>query len=904
MKVPISTYRLQLNASFTFKHVAELISYLHELGITTIYASPFFTAAAGSTHGYDVCDPHALNKEIGTPEQLLHITAVLRRNNMTWLQDIVPNHMVFSMANERLADVLERGAYSEYFNWFDIDWMHPDPELHGRLMVPVLGKPLADCLQQQELRLDFDCRGFEIKYKQQAFPLSIGAYEVLLSGLPNDPAFTPVTEMIMQLYSAATCDKSLASWNENKQHVLQASEKEAAAIKLLLLQVNANGQLLQKILQKQYYRLSWWQETNQKINYRRFFAVNELIAINMEDEDVFNEYHSLLFDLYKDNVIHGLRLDHIDGLHDPVEYIHSLRELFGDECYLIVEKILEEGESLPAAWPLQGTTGYEFGAQVNWLLTNPAGAKKMVHYYRSLFPDLPGYKEIIFEKKQSFLEKYMGGEWDNLVRNLYELQLAPAGIDRKTIKQALGLFMCCMPVYRLYPHGGPLEADEQQIIKETVEDALRRAPHLKEPLACLLSIWDIDATDVTINSHRLCFQKRLMQFTGPLTAKGVEDTTFYVYNALLSHNEVGDTPDLDQYSVDHFHRWILQRQQTHPYSLNTTSTHDSKRGEDGRIRLNALTCLVTEWEHQVAAWRQKNNKCKTAWNGAQAPMLQDEYFIYQSLVSGFPENGEVTDEYITRLKDYFIKSVREAKIYTNWQDPDSAYEEAGCRFIEQLLSPQHDFLQSFLPFFNSVLSYAHVFSLTQALIKFTAPGVPDTYQGCEWWNTSYVDPDNRRPVDHALGHTFVQEIKALEAKGSLAVLDHLKNNRTMGAEKFFVTWKALQCRRKYAPVFLLGTYIPLYASVDCGIIAYARQYENQWVLVVAPVSEIAFAGSKSDQLTKVSLPLPDKAPVKWDHLFTGEAISVESNGSSLALHSIIKSFPVALLTGETKIANL
>jgi (1->4)-alpha-D-glucan 1-alpha-D-glucosylmutase len=893
MKVPISTYRLQLNASFTFKHVAELLSYLHELGITTIYASPFFTAAAGSMHGYDVCDPHTLNAEIGTPEQLQQVTALLRKNNMTWLQDIVPNHMVFSMANQRLADVFERGAYSEYFNWFDIDWMHPDPELHGRLMVPVLGKPLTECLQQQEIKLDFCPEGFEIKYGQQAFPLSIRAYEVILSALPNEPALTPVTETIIKLFAAATCDKSLAGWKESKKHLSQALVNNASPVTQLLSIVNADQQLLKKILQEQYYRLSWWQEANQKINYRRFFAVNELIALNMEDEDVFNEYHSLLLDLYENNIIHGLRLDHIDGLHDPAEYINSLREKFGKECYMVVEKILEEGEKLPAGWPMQGTTGYEFGSQVNWLLTNIAGAKKMVHYYRSLFPYMPGYKDIIFEKKQSFLEKYMGGEWDNLLRSLYELQLAPATIDRDIMKQALGLFMCCMPVYRLYPEDGVVDAEAHQIIKETIEDALRRAPHLKVPLAGLLSIWNTDATDIILNSNRLCFQRRLMQFTGPLTAKGVEDTTFYVYNALLSHNEVGDTPDIDQYSVDHFHKWILQRQQTHPFSLNTTSTHDSKRGEDGRIRLNVLTWLVSEWQQQVEAWRTTNNKCKTAWGGAQAPMLQDEYFIYQSLVSGFPADGQVTDDYITRLKDYFIKSVREAKLYTNWQEPDSAYEEAGCRFIEQLLSPQHDFLKSFLPFFNTVLSYANVFSLTQALVKFTTPGVPDTYQGCEWWNTSYVDPDNRRPVDHKPGHQFLQQIKALEEKGTSAVIDHLRNNRTMGAEKFFVTWKALQCRKHFAPVLLHGSYIPLYTSVDCGIIAYARQYENQWILVVAPVTVLC----ETADITDIVISLPEQAPATWTNVFTGATLQVENN---VPLHSIIKNFPVALLTGETK----
>lgn len=900
MKVPLSTYRLQLNSAFTFKQVAEEIVYLQELGITTVYASPYFTAAAGSMHGYDVCDPQSLNKEIGTVEQLQQLTATLRKNNMTWLQDIVPNHMFFSMSNQRLYDVLERGAFSHYYNWFDIDWMHPDPGLHGRLMVPVLGKPLNECLQQKEITLDFVEKGFVINYRQQSFPLSISAYEKLFNGLGGDAVNTPFAELINKLYLAATADKLLSGWDENKTFLLQrfrADDKNIELIKQLLVKVNADVQLLQTLLQHQYYQLSWWQLANQKINYRRFFAVNELIAINMDDEDVFNEYHSLLLDLYEEDQIHGLRLDHIDGLRDPGEYINSLREAFGEDCYMIVEKILEKGESLPLHWPLQGTTGYEFGAQVSWLLTNPAGAKKMINYYRSLFPDMPAYKEIVFEKKHSFLKKFMGGEWENLVHNLYDWQLVPAAMDRDMVKQALALFMSCFPVYRLYPEEGAVDEQAKLVVHETYEDALRRAPELVEPLTYLrAAVWDTDDQDDIINSHRLCFQKRLMQFTGPLTAKGVEDTTFYVYNALLAHNEVGDTPDMDDYSVNYFHEWVVQRQHYFPLSLNATSTHDSKRGEDGRIRLNVLTWFVNDWQQLVEQWRQINSKYIITAIGKQAPMLQDEYFIYQSLMAGFPADGLVTEEYITRLKEYFIKSAREAKLYTDWQLPDSAYEETCCRFIEQILSPQHNFLQSFLPFLNTILSYANVLSLSQALIKFTAPGVPDTYQGCELWNTSYVDPDNRRAVDYTIPKKYLEELKAAEEQGLPALYSYVNCEKQTGREKLFFTWKALQCRRSRADVFLLGDYIPVFASEDCGIIAYVRQHDNQWVLVVAPVSDTLLSLKGKELMHNIYLELPANAPTKWKNEFTGEIIDAND---TLPLQAVCNVLPLALLTGET-----
>lgn len=898
MKVPVSTYRLQLNNSFTFKHAAEQIAYLYELGITTIYASPVFTASTGSTHGYDVCDPLCLNNEIGSLGQLKQIAAALRKNNMTWLQDIVPNHMVFSMSNKRLADVLERDAFSQYYNWFDIDWHHPDPELHGRLMVPVLGKPLNECIQQKEITLGFGEGGFEIKYQKQPYPFSISAYDVLFSVMENEPELEPVADVLYKLQIAAKADRTLINWYEKKMFLLQPFtliDKNKALVKQLLAKVNADEQLLQKLVQQQYYHLSFWQDANHKINYRRFFAVNELIALNIDDEDVFNEYHSLLVDLYEEDLIQGLRLDHIDGLCEPGEYVRGLRELFGEECYIIIEKILEKGEALPPLWPIQGTTGYEFGSEVSWLLTNMAGAKEMVNYYQSLFPEMPGYKDIVFEKKEAFLKKFMGGEWDNLVRYLYDGQLMPATIDREKVKQALALFMCCFPVYRLYPEDGHMDEESTRVIQETFEDAIRRAPALREPLTYLTAaVWNLatDEQDETTNSHCLSFQKRLMQFTGPLTAKGVEDTTFYVYNALLAHNEVGDTPDVSAYSVDHFHKWIVQRQREYPFSMNATSTHDSKRGEDGRIRLNVLTWFVNEWKQLVEQWRQVNSKFIITAIGQQAPMWHDEYFIYQSLVAGFPADGKVTDEYLTRLKDYFLKSAREAKIYTDWQQPDSAYEEACCRFIEQILSPKHNFLESFQPFLNNMLHYAHIFTLSQALIKFTVPGVPDTYQGCELWNTSYVDPDNRRPVDFAIAGKYLQQIKEAETQGIPALYSYLHCEKQTGKEKLFITWKALQCRRERAAIFLHGNYIPVYASADCGIIAYAREHNNQWVLVIAPVSDALLL--TKELVHDVYIQLPANTPVTWKNEFTGETIHADNK---LPLEAVLKVFPVALLTG-------
>lgn len=899
MIVPVSTYRLQLNASFNFNDVKDILSYLHELGITTIYASPFFAATPGSMHGYDVCDSQTLNEEIGSLEQLQQISGELKAKNMTWLQDVVPNHMVFAMTNQRLADVLERGVYSQYYNWFDIDWQHPDPLLHGRLMVPFLAKPLADCLQNREISLDICSGGFIIKYLDQAFPLSISGYDTLLTAVSNEKERSVIDQLLPQQFAAAVHDKALLYWNEAKSSAIKsflANEEHAAFIKQLIARINSDPDLLQTLLQNQYYQLNWWQDANQVINYRRFFAVNELIATNMADETVFNDYHHLLKTLYGQKIIHGLRIDHIDGLQDPGAYINRLRRLFGDGCYIIVEKILEQHERMPGHWALQGTTGYEFTAQISWLLTNMMGAKEMVAYYRQLFPGMEDYKKITFEKKLEFLQRYMGGEWDNLVRYLYTLQLVPGNMNPDALKQALALFMCCLPIYRLYPDDKPVDATSLQIVRQTFEEAAQKAPALQEQFAFLQSLWQVEGDEPEINARRLIFQKRLMQFTGPLMAKGVEDTTFYVYNALLGHNEVGDTPDVADYSVNHFHQWVLQQQQQYPFSLNATSTHDTKRGEDGRLRLNVLTWFTKDWKQLVEQWRAINATWKLTWNNQLAPAWPDEYFIYQSLLAGFPEDGQVTDEYMIRLKDYFIKSVREAKLFTNWQAPDEAYEEAGCRFIENILTPDHPFLQSFLSFFKIIQAYARIFSLTQALVKITAPGVPDIYQGCELWNTSYVDPDNRRPVDFTTRKKYLQELIKLEKQGIAAVYSYISCKKESGLEKLYVTWKALQCRKDRAALFLHGSYIPVYASADCGIIAYAREYEHQWVLVVAPVSDMLFKKDAETLFADFYLQLPAHAPTHWKNELTGELVISENN---LPVKTICEIFPVALLTGES-----
>ncbi len=894
MQTPVSTYRFQMNASFTFADLQKVLDYLHTLGISTVYASPVFAAPAGSTHGYDVSDPHTINPEIGTLDEWVQITRHMRQRKMTWLQDIVPNHMVFGMQNGRLKDVLERGPFSAYYEYFDIDWKHPEPALTGKVMVPILGKPLEKCVQDGEIKLDMDEEGFIIKYFDNRFPLSIDAYDNILSILPDEPAATALSSLLKQLYTESILDRSLMKWQQFKQPLIQKFMSEAENLTLakkVIDTINNDRVLLRELLKEQCYQLYWWKDTDQMINYRRFFAINELIALRMEDEAVFFDYHNFIKSLYDQQLIHGLRIDHIDGLRAPGAYVQRLRNQFGDDCYIVCEKILEQNEVIPAQWPLQGTTGYEFLSFANWLLTDSNGAKQLVDLYQELLPETGQYKNIVFEKKSMFLQSFMGGEWDNLVRYLYTLDLVPASMQSGQMKEALGMFMRCLPVYRLYPDGQELSDTDQTILDETFHEAKQKSPHLHKELDWLQKLW-LPVAEADKNKKRIAFLQRLMQFTGPLTAKGVEDTTFYVYNALLSHNEVGDMPDAIGFSVKEFHQCMKQRLQQHPLSLNATSTHDTKRGEDGRIRLNVLTMFVNEWKQHVQQWRQMNETLREP----DAPLLQDEYFIYQSILAGFPPNGKANEEFITRLKDYFIKAVREGKINSNWQEPNTTYEEACGRFIEKVVSNDR-FLNSFQPFFETIQGYASILSLSQVLVKLTAPGIPDIYQGCELWNYSFVDPDNRRPVDYELRKQYLDKLLQLNRQDPVELLNYIASNKQDGLEKLFVTWKTLQCRNKLADLFTRGEYYPLTPSDDCGIVAFARRLNNQWAIIAAPVlNTVMLPGNDAALWTGICLPLPAGSPVSWTNEFTGETFTVQKE---IPLDTVFNAFPVALLTGQS-----
>jgi (1->4)-alpha-D-glucan 1-alpha-D-glucosylmutase len=857
MQPPSATYRVQLHAGFTFADLESILKYLHELGISTIYASPITKSVKGSMHGYDVTDPLTINPEIGKEEDLARLAGMLKERQMSWLQDIVPNHMAYTASNPWLLDVLKKGKDSEFHRFFDIDWNHPDPLLNGKLMAPFLGESAEACLQKGEIRLEFADNGFNFRYSDSLYPVSA------------ESAATVVT--------AAT----------------------AATL------FNEQPQLLGDLLGMQHYVLTHSRLAATKIDYRRFFTVNSLICLRMEEENVFSTFHETILSWYKKGYIHGLRIDHIDGLADPSRYIRRLKKLFGEDCYIVAEKILQADESLPADWQLEGTTGYEFLFLVNQLMTEKEGGRKIVDFYKELVPATPSYEQIQFAKKYDFLKTQMNGELDNLVVSLKKTRVAgieSAGTEK--LKEALAILMASFPTYRVYPDAGLLPETSRQVVEIAFARARKKDASLQTVLNSLQEI--VEGTAQQRTSEVLPFRIRLMQFTGPLAAKGIEDTAFYTYDPLLSHNEVGDTPAINGIGIEEFHQKMQQRQATLPLSLNATATHDTKRGEDSRIRLNLLSAFPEEWIAAVGRWRRINQSLIVQTDGQNAPTPNDEYFIYQSLLGGIPTNLFITDGFRERFCNYLIKALREAKTETNWEQPDERYEKSCLDFANALLMDHSAFLKDFLPFAARVIQQGSVYSLSQLLIKLTAPGIPDIYQGTELWDLSFVDPDNRRPVNYDHRKQLLRTLNSAASRGIPALMAFLEANKESGVEKLFVIQKTLAYRRDHPLVFIKGDYLPIRTHPHW--IAYLRRHESDWLLVIVPLIRKEWDNVKSIGI--LTLDLPPQAPTRWKNEFTGhvsqektkpmETMSMETIPMETMPMSAetFAGFPVVLLSGK------
>ncbi len=879
MFLPLSTYRIQFHKEFTFRHLSDILDYLAELGIDTIYAAPILKADPGSMHGYDVTDPHQINPEIGTLEEFRDLSKKLKEYGMKWIQDIVPNHMAFSIHNSRMMDVLERGVNSPFHNYFDIDWDHPFGG-GNKLMVPFLGKELDECIKDGEIKIEMDQSGCWINYFDTKYPCSQESVAFLLQVSDTDlnsDTLKEISHRPPEEYSTAR-EKFFAEF-------VQKNEKEIIGV---LERSNEDPELLKSFLDQQWYRLVYWKTTERQINFRRFFTVNSLICLRMEDEKVFEDYHQFIFKLYEEGLIQGVRIDHIDGLNDPATYLKRLRQKLGKDCYIIAEKILEASEEVPESWPLEGTSGYEYLYYINQLFTNRRGTGKLVDFYHSMLPGMPSYEELVMLNKRLILSAHMAGELENIVNYLFSLDLQN-GFSRDRMREAISSFMLSLPVYRVYPGTLPLRGSDLEFLEEAVAKAKTLSPDFHQEIDYLASLCTSEANTDTEKVIR--FFRRFMQFTGPLTAKGVEDTTFYIYNPLISHVEVGDAPSTLGITIQQFHRSMIRRFQMTPHSMNATATHDTKRGEDARIRLNAITDVPELWMNAVNEWIAMNREFKTEVSGTLSPISNDEYFIYQSILGGFPDDDTVREEWIGRLKEYMVKVVREAKVMSDWAAPNEEYENACGTFIENLLGNETPFMKSFRSFFKTLTPLANSYSVAQTVIKLTSPGIPDIYQGCELPDLSYVDPDNRRPVDYKLRREILASVSKTNDPKELAGIFSESNP---GNAKMFVTHKLLQLRRELPRVFLDGTYLPLTLSGKGQLaISYARHYENDWCVVVALLGLERKISDEGNDYSDIFISLPANSPKEWINVFTGEVKTIEQN--EVALKELVTDFPVAVL---------
>ncbi len=933
MTIPNATYRLQFEPEFGFARAADIIGYLSDLGISHVYASPIFAARKGSRHGYDGIDPGILNPELGSEGDWKTLIERLREHGLGWLQDIVPNHMAFDADNRMLADVLENGPASKFFSFFDIFWDHPLKDLRDRVMAPFLGRRYAECLESGDIRLARDAAGFAATYGDLRFPLLIESYLDILGSFAaavkrelgeDDPDYIRWIDILDRLESLVL------------QVDVGARQKQVRAIKQSLWDLSSGNPVigrqlaetleyfngkpgdihsfepLDQLLTRQRFRLCFWQVANEEINYRRFFDINGLIALRQEDPAVFGATHALLFKLAEENIVTGVRIDHIDGLADPAGYLQRLRRELGQKAVILVEKILAPEEPLPADWPVQGTTGYDFSHWLNALFVQRENEARFSGIYTRFSNRTAAFEELVYDAKTGVLSARMAGDLDNLARRIKKISAHKQFADSLTLnrlKEALAEALARFPVYRSYLGREEIGAADRAVVQAAISLARDHRPDLTvefEFISNLLlqevSLHQADDDEKVRRQSRLAIRS-FQQLSSALMAKGFEDTAFYRYNRLVSLNEVGSEPGRFGCSARQFHEATARRAENWPHAMNCTATHDSKRGEDVRARLNVLSEMPAKWEQRLEAWHRFNRDRRNRTSRGPAPDPDTEYLLYQILIGAWPQDGTVTRRFVERIKDYLVKAAREAGEHTAWTAPQEEYETALTGFVDRILesSPQNEFLPDFAAFCRKIAFFGLFNSLAQCLVKITAPGVPDFYQGTELLQLALVDPDNRQPV------AYDERRQLLEAIGSssqepLERVAELLAKREDGRVKLFLIARALAARRELREVFLNGRYLPL----DTGgpfrrnIVAFARESGGQWCVTAVPRFVTHLVGENQDPLghniwhdTVISL--PPEAPRSWKNVFTRQLLTAEGE---IAVGDALRHFPVALLTGE------
>ena len=863
MHIPISTYRIQLNSSFGFKETRDILPYLSSLGVSDVYASPILKAKKGSQHGYDVVDPNQINPELGGEKGFEDLIIELKKNGMFWLQDIVPNHMAYDKDNFMLMDIFEQRDGSRFFHYFDIDWVHPFESFQGRVLAPFLRAFYSETLENKEIKVVFGENGFSVKYYDLQFPLLLFTYkDVLLNNIDtleeklgkgsslliNFLGIVDIFDKISKTHDAQRYNQAKHAKNMLWQLYHENDDiKSFVDVNMAVLNGEGEGShsldALDKLLSEQCYRLSFWKVASEELNYRRFFTINELISLRVEEKDVFDFTHELILRLIQEEKIHGLRIDHIDGLYDPMKYLSNLRNK-AKEIYVVVEKILALREDLPSSFPIQGTTGYDFMNHVNRLFCVKENDAQLTKIYFKFSNAITPYERLVQDKKRLIVGKHMAGDIDNLAHLMKKVaghHRFGRDITLYGLKRALVEIVTLFPVYRTYIDHVGFEERDKTYINETIEKAHRRAPDLEYEIDFIGKFLLLELVENLAEEEKNEFWQFIMKFqqlTAPIMAKGFEDTLFYTYNKLISLNEVGGEPVLLGIDPEDFFGFLKNRSTRTPHSLNATATHDTKRGEDARARINVLSEIPDVWKAYLDQWSAINISKKQKEGDDYIPDANDEYFIYQTLLGSFPFTMDGFDSYRNRIKDYVIKAVREAKVHTAWIKPDLKYEEACVSFVEKLLDQKKEnkFFESFQELQRKISHYGVYNSLSQTLIKMTVPGVPDFYQGTELWDLNLVDPDNRRPVDYDLRKKYLQYIQDKIPNDVLPLVDELLKTREDGRIKMFLIYQILQSRKKQKDLFLRGELLPLLVEGEQSkaVIAYARKLGNSWAIIVTP----------------------------------------------------------------------
>lgn len=948
---PRATYRIQLTPEFGFAALQAALPYLQFLGISDLYLSPVFRTRPGSRHGYDVTDHSQLNPELGTVGEFRALSAACRVHGMGIVLDIVPNHMAVMTGDNRWwLDVLENGPASKFARCFDIDWTPTRASMRNRLLVPILGGPLGDAIDQGEISFHFDAQqgSFFACYADFRFPLDPRAYSRLFrdsagsiaAGLPSDEVTRQDFLSLLDAFDAlpaarpaapATLELRDRDKEVNKRRLARLCERDPAMreyIDARLAGINGardekGAQAIADLLDAQPYRLAFWRVSGEEINYRRFFDVNELAALRMEDQQVFDASHVLVRDLWRSGDIRGVRIDHADGLHDPAQYLDRLRDTLAPAAdqpapLIVVEKILEPGEKLPGNWAVDGTTGYEFGALVTGWLMQPDGAASLEKSYRRFIGSAPDYGEIVYMAKKQVMRTVLAAELSMLAARLDRI----AQLHRNTsdftlfdLREALVEVIACFPVYRTYISQWPVGPGDVQHLKRALGSALNRKQGSRRALEFLGNVLLGETRENPARvAAALEFTLKFQQVTGPVMAKGVEDTSFYRYPCLLAMNEVGSDPQSHGTSMDEFHRDNEARARDWPRTLLSTSTHDSKRGEDARYRLCVLSEIPGLWQQCVGRWR----RLKRRGSAGSSITPHQEYLLLQSLLAIWPAPGQPLDETAARelrqrMEDYALKAAREAKDATSWLDPDPDYEAALRSFVGMLLPDSG--APGFLRYFQAVLGHMAYFGLLNALsatvIKFTAPGIPDLYQGNELPQLVLVDPDNRSQVD--LGELLgaLQDIaRDVEASSLDTVAAACLAHWHTGSIKLFVSWRLMALRKAVPQVFASGAYLALQVIGERAnhLGAYARTHDARTVLVLASRWTASLCGGRTEWPvqdvwvdTQVELP-PGIPGGSYFDLFTGRAIVIDADTGlprQLDAQYLLDALPVCVLvSGE------